>query len=147
MQLLIMGIRNDNFMIQFPGCYHLVPMSAWYVSQVHPKYLSEKAYYDVGIAIAQTPIEFSDYIRPICLPTKPVDDVDYLEGDLVTAGAICRSLNLGSRSLLNFCLMGSQNKGGLSMSKLSNLPKAIGNHELHSLCLGKGVYSIKAHCH
>jgi hypothetical protein len=45
--------------------------------------LSEKAYYDVGIAIAEKPIEFSEFIRPICLPLKPVDDVDYLEGDLV----------------------------------------------------------------
>ena len=143
MQLLIMGIRNDNFMIQFPVCFPLVPTTTWNVSQVHPKYLSEKAYYDVGIAIAQTPIQFSDYIRPICLPTKPVDDVDYLEGDLVTAGAICRSLNLGSRSLLNFCLMGSQNKGGLSMSKLSNLPKAIGNHELHFLCLVNRVLAMR----
>ena len=45
--------------------------------------MSEKAYFDVGIAITDKPIEFNEYIRPICLPLKPVDDVDYLEGDLV----------------------------------------------------------------
>jgi hypothetical protein len=45
--------------------------------------LSEKAYYDVGFAIADKPIQFNEFIRPICLPVRPVDDVDYLEGDLV----------------------------------------------------------------
>jgi hypothetical protein len=51
---------------------------------IHPRYQSGKPYFDVGFAIAKTPIKFSDYVIPICLPMKPVDDVDYLEGDLVT---------------------------------------------------------------
>ena len=51
---------------------------------VHPKYQLGRPYFDVGFAIAKTPIKFSDYVIPICLPMKPVDDVDYLEGDLVT---------------------------------------------------------------
>ena len=50
----------------------------------HPKYLSDKAYYDVGIAIADKPVEFNEYVIPVCLPLRPVDDVDYLQGDLVT---------------------------------------------------------------
>ena len=51
---------------------------------MHPKYVTDKAYFDVGIAIAESPIQFNEYIRPICLPVRPVDDADYLEGDLVT---------------------------------------------------------------
>ena len=32
------------------------------------------AYYDVGIAIADEIIEFTDVIRPINLPMLPIDD-------------------------------------------------------------------------
>jgi hypothetical protein len=37
----------------------------------HPKYLDGKAYFDVGIAVADRHIEFTNYIRPICLPMRP----------------------------------------------------------------------------
>ena len=51
----------------------------------HPDYNSDNGiYFDAGIAIAESEIKFSNYIRPICLPTKPVDMLDYLTGDLVT---------------------------------------------------------------
>jgi hypothetical protein len=30
-----------------------------------------KAYFDVGIAIADRHIEFTNYVRPICLPMRP----------------------------------------------------------------------------
>ena len=38
---------------------------------IHPKYLEGKAYFDVGVAVAERPIEFTDYVRPICLPMRP----------------------------------------------------------------------------
>jgi hypothetical protein len=51
----------------------------------HPNYNRDNGgYFDVGIAIAEREIKFSDYIRPICLPTEPIDQLDYLTGDLVT---------------------------------------------------------------
>jgi len=49
----------------------------------HPRYAEGKSYFDVGIAIADRVVEFTDFIRPICLPMRPVDDTDYLAGDLV----------------------------------------------------------------
>ena len=51
---------------------------------IHPKYEPRKPYFDVGLAITFIPVEYTAYIRPVCLPTKPVDDDDDLEGDLVT---------------------------------------------------------------
>ncbi len=48
-------------------------------------YNSQKGlYFDAGLAIVAKEFEFSNYIRPICLPTQPVDTLDYLTGDLVT---------------------------------------------------------------
>jgi len=50
----------------------------------HPNYIDGKPYFDVGFAIAREPFQFNKFAIPICLPLRPVDDVDYLEGDLVT---------------------------------------------------------------
>lgn len=50
----------------------------------HPKYRQREAYYDVGIAIAHNHIEFTEYVRPVCLPMSPVDDEDYLADEFVT---------------------------------------------------------------
>jgi hypothetical protein len=47
-------------------------------------YDDDYIYFDAGIALAESEMKFSDYIRPICLPTHPVDKLDYLTGDLVT---------------------------------------------------------------
>jgi hypothetical protein len=41
------------------------------------------AYYDVGIAVADRIVQFGDRIRPICLPFRPNDDSDHLEGQFV----------------------------------------------------------------
>ena len=51
---------------------------------VHPKYTPGEAYYDVGIAEADKIIEFSKYIRPVCLPYLPIDNDDYLSDEFVT---------------------------------------------------------------
>jgi V8-like Glu-specific endopeptidase len=51
---------------------------------VHPKYQQRRAYFDVGLAVADRFIEFTEYVRPICLPMSPVDDEDYLADDFVT---------------------------------------------------------------
>ncbi len=50
----------------------------------HPKYQQRRAYFDVGIAVADRHIEFTEYVRPVCLPMSPVDDSDYLADDFVT---------------------------------------------------------------
>ncbi len=42
-----------------------------------------KDYYDVGLARTERRIDFTDYIRPVCLPSRPVDDPDFLTDDLV----------------------------------------------------------------
>ena len=49
----------------------------------HPDYRSGRIYFDVGLAVAESRIEFTDYIRPICLPFKPIDDEDAGADDLV----------------------------------------------------------------
>ncbi len=52
--------------------------------EVHPKYQQRRAYFDAAIAFSDKLIEFTEYVRPICLPMTPVDDEDYLAGDFVT---------------------------------------------------------------
>ena len=42
----------------------------------HPKYKYLEAYFDAGIAVAERHIEFNDFIRPVCLPFRPVEDED-----------------------------------------------------------------------
>lgn len=44
----------------------------------HPDYISTRSYLDVALAYTKTKIEFSDYVLPICLNFKPVDDKDHL---------------------------------------------------------------------
>ena len=50
---------------------------------IHPKYKQPSLYYDIGIAVAQRIIEFTNTIRPICLPFQPNDDSDHEEGYFV----------------------------------------------------------------
>ena len=50
----------------------------------HPKYQATRAYYDVAIAVANIPIDFTDYIRPISMPLQPIDDENAFEGQSVT---------------------------------------------------------------
>ena len=40
-------------------------------------------YADVGLVRADRRIEFTDYVLPICLPFRPIDDIDALENDFV----------------------------------------------------------------
>ena len=44
--------------------------------QFHPSYEDPKAYYDVAIAHAKSPIEFNEYINAICLPFYPDENID-----------------------------------------------------------------------
>ena len=53
----------------------------------HPQYDSARAkrgsvfsYFDVGVVVSQKTIEFTDTVLPICLPMRPVDDENALEG-------------------------------------------------------------------
>ena len=41
-------------------------------------------YFDVAVVVLQTPVAFSDNIRPICLPARPTDALEHLTGQLVT---------------------------------------------------------------
>ena len=50
----------------------------------HPKYISTRAYFDVAIAVANIPIDFTDFIRPVSLPMQPIDDENAFEDELVT---------------------------------------------------------------
>ena len=52
--------------------------------KVHPKYEKGKPYFDVGLAITSYDIDFTAYIRPICLPTESSDNADLGLGDSVT---------------------------------------------------------------
>ena len=65
---------------------------------IHPKYEPRKPYFDVGLAITIVPVEYTAYIRPVCLPTKPVDDDDDLEGDLVTLSGWGKQYNRDKRN-------------------------------------------------
>jgi hypothetical protein len=38
-------------------------------------YIGDEIYFDAGLAIAESQLDFTDYVRPICLPTQPVDKV------------------------------------------------------------------------
>ena len=41
-------------------------------------------YFDVTVVVLQTPVAFTDNIRPICLPARPTDALEHLTGQLVT---------------------------------------------------------------
>ncbi len=40
-------------------------------------------YFDVAIVEVDRRVEYTDHIRPVCLPFMPIDDKDYLADDLV----------------------------------------------------------------
>ena len=52
--------------------------------KTHPLYNAPKAYHDVGIVVADRNIEFSDYIRPVCLPFYPNENPNQLADQHVT---------------------------------------------------------------
>ena len=49
----------------------------------HPKY-DTFAYYDVAVLQLDEPIEFNNFIRPICLPERSTVRVDSRRGQSVT---------------------------------------------------------------
>ena len=51
--------------------------------KIHPDYVETRAYYDVGIAIANQLIPFTNDIRPVNLPMRPIDDSngEYFDGN------------------------------------------------------------------
>ena len=55
----------------------------------HPLYTPGKAYFDVGVVEAQKILEFTNYVMPICLPMRPIDDEDALEGKDITSMIMC----------------------------------------------------------
>ena len=46
----------------------------------HPKYNDNKHYYDVALILLENPIEYTDFVRPLCLPIKSNTDLDARKG-------------------------------------------------------------------
>ena len=67
-------------------------------------------YADVGLVRAERRIEFSAYVLPVCLPFRPIDDIDALENDFVNLagwgvnpqGQITNQVQYGDNSVLIF---------------------------------------------
>ena len=51
---------------------------------IHPKYQKEYHYFDLALVKVDIPLEYSAGILPICLPSKPVENVDSRVNDGVT---------------------------------------------------------------
>ena len=51
-------------------------------TKIHPDF-AHLFYYDVGVAVADKIISFSDYVMPVCLPMTPLDDFDDSTRDLL----------------------------------------------------------------
>ena len=43
---------------------------------IHPKYNSDFHYYDVGLILLDQQVKYSDYIRPICLPSNSTTNLE-----------------------------------------------------------------------
>ena len=60
----------------------------------HPKYNNETAYFDIGLIYTSEEIEFNEAVQPICLPTRPSQNPDNLDGNLaILAGWGQESVN------------------------------------------------------
>ena len=55
-------------------------------THVHPKYEASPttAYFDVALWEVTPKISFNSYIRPLCLPPEPYNDLDKYEGHAAT---------------------------------------------------------------
>ncbi len=49
---------------------------------IHPKYNKVTSYYDIAI-LETSPITFSKFISPVCLPEAPSDDIHKYDNDFV----------------------------------------------------------------
>ena len=65
--------------------------------KVHPKYKHNEPYFDVGIAYTKTKVEYTPYIRPICLPMNPI-------GKKNNASKICNSYYADADSIYIYTL-------------------------------------------
>ena len=77
----------------------------------HPLYKKgqEGLYFDVGVVVTKTPIQFNNFVRPVCLPALPADTLDFLTGHLVTMAGwglyhVDRGNRVPSKSLKFFSL-------------------------------------------
>ena len=64
-------------------------------------FFPDRAYYDVGIVVADKTIEFSATVMPICLPMSPVDDDEALVDDFVNLAGWGYDIIDGKRELNN----------------------------------------------
>jgi len=60
------------------------------VAQVllHPEFRKGQSNFDIGIAVADHLIEFTDFVMPICLPMRPVNEYSYLSGQMVSLNSL-----------------------------------------------------------
>ncbi len=74
------GDLNDNAGVQRRLIRH---------TEIHPKYLPGKGYYNVALLTIGPPANISGkYVRPICLPKWSFDAPDEFEGDQMDAAGM-----------------------------------------------------------
>ena len=64
----------------------------------HPKYIDSQAYYDVAVLKMASPVEYSFYIRRICLPRKVNDDITKYDHRGVTVTGWGKTKQFGQTS-------------------------------------------------
>ncbi len=49
-------------------------------AHMHPKFSFPMAYHDVAVWEMSEPVSYTNFVRPICLPSSSNDDVDRYQG-------------------------------------------------------------------
>ena len=52
----------------------------------HPAFESKRIWNDVGVLFVQQDFEITDHISPVCIPSNPDDDSEYMSENCVATG-------------------------------------------------------------
>ena len=52
----------------------------------HPAFESKRIWNDVGVLFVQQDFEVTDHISPVCIPSNPDDDSEYMSENCVATG-------------------------------------------------------------
>ena len=52
----------------------------------HPAFESKRIWNDVGVLFVQQDFEVTDHISPVCIPSNPDDDNEYMSENCVATG-------------------------------------------------------------